>query len=484
VVLFVTATDAPATPLDYVPDAEVEPVIATWGPSGRLLAGVYAVAALGFVIFAAQGDLWYLNYVANIVATGHIDVYRYFAHTPSIRRLDTVMPPLYYMVVGLYLKVLSLLGINPTSTELTWMFRALYGSLKRPYLWPGLLMLKLPNLIALVLGFIMMRRLVLRLGGDWRVGAVLWLASPFVISTVLMQGQNDLFPADLTLAALLLYKRQSNVWTMLLLGVAAGFKSYTLILIPMTALLFSQRNLITAAKLCVVGLIPVVLIFGPFMGHEMIARVFHAHDSGTLLLGFHVLKRQVFFWPVAYLTLLGIAWVLSKDSVDTIRLAAMWLATLLSIFVFSWWLPQWAIWLLPMGVLLAVRDRWFLWAWIAANLAVLINNFFILPGNMDGAMLFPLFGEHLHPIYGHILIYPHVLGRRFGELTYTICMVGFAALAVRTVQWLLWPASVVSSTPRSWIGSRAALSTALLAPCVMVLIVALMLTQHVIPPPA
>ena len=67
---------------------------------------------------------------------------------------------------------------------------------------------------------------------------------------------------------------------MALLGVAAGFKSYTLILIPATALLLSQRSIVSAAKLTVAGLIPVALIFGPFVGHEFIMRVFQAHDSG------------------------------------------------------------------------------------------------------------------------------------------------------------------------------------------------------------
>jgi Glycosyltransferase family 87 len=479
----VSATDAPSRTLEPIPTAGRQPVTATWGREGRILGAVYAVVALASVLLFAQGDIWYLNYVANIVATGHVDVYRYFAHTRSLRRLDTVMPPLYYELEGLYLKLLSLLGINPTSTDLGPMFRALFGHIDRGYLYPGLFLLKLPNLLALCLGFILIRKLVLRFGGDWRVGAVLWLASPFVISTLLMQGQNDLFPADLTLLALVLYRRESTVWTMLLLGLAAGLKSYTLILIPITALLLSQRNLMSALKLGLIGLVPVVLIFGPFMGHEMIARVFHAHDSGTLLLGFHVLKRQVFFWPVTYLALLVVAWLLSKESVDTIRLAAMWLLTLLSIFIVSWWLPQWAIWLLPMGVLLAVRDRWFLWAWIAANVAVMVNNFFILPGNMDGAMLFPLFGEHHWPVYGHILIYPAVFGSRFGELTYTVCMVTFAALAARTLQWLVWPDSAASSTPRAWVGSRVALNTALIAPCIMILVVALMVVQHLIPPP-
>jgi hypothetical protein len=334
-----------------------------------------------------------------------------------------------------------------------------------------------------------MRKLVMRTGGDWRVGSVLWLASPFVVSTVLMQGQNDLYPAVLTLAALLLYRRQSNLWVMALLGVAAGFKSYTLILIPVTALMLSQRSIVSAAKLTIAGLIPVALIFGPFVGHEFIVRVFQAHDSGSLLAGFHILKRQVFFWPVAYVSILALAWVVGKEAVDTTKLAAMWLVTLLSIFVFSWWLPQWGVWLLPMAVLLAVRDRLFVWLWLAANALVLAANFLILPGNMDGAMLFPLFGEHLHPIYGHIYLIRRALGdsaaQHIQDLLYTLCMVAFAALLLRTLQWIFQSRSIPSSVldSRSWIGSTRALRDSLIAPAIMVAVVVVMVAQNLIPPP-
>ena len=175
---------------------------ATWGREAYVLGAAYAVFAMFFVLFSAEGDLWLINYVANFVAGGHIDVYRYFADTGPLKHLHTVMPPLYYMADGLYLKILGTLHINPVTVSTKSMFRELFGSKDRSHLAPGLFLLKLPYLLALGAGFALMRKLVMRIGGDWRVGAVLWLASPFVVSTVLMQGQNDLYPAVITLAAL------------------------------------------------------------------------------------------------------------------------------------------------------------------------------------------------------------------------------------------------------------------------------------------
>ena len=483
-----TETKAPFALTEQAPRSTSPPVTAMWGRERYVFLAGYALFALFFVLFAGEGDVWQINYVANFVARGHIDVYRYFAQTGPLEHINTVMPPLYYAMEGLYLKVLTLLHINPVTTSPKWMFRELFGHLDRAHLWPGLFVLKVPNLIALGIGFYLMRKLVMRTGGDWRVGAVLWLASPFLVSTSLMQGQNDLLPAVVTLGALVLYRRESSVWTMLLLGVAAGLKSYTLILIPVTALLLSRRSLIRAIWLGLISAAPVALIFGPFLSHDMIFRVFHAHDSGSLLSGFQVLQREVFYWPAVYVSILIVAWLLSKDDVDTTRLATMWLLTLLSIFVFSWWLPQWGVWLMPMAVFLATRDKWFLWAWLAASVVVMANNFFMLPGNMDGAMLFPLFGEHAHPTYGHIYLFKRVLSPSvsiiFQNTLYTLCTVAFAVLMVRTLQWLFRPNSVTRSTEEeAWVGSSLALKTALVAPAIMIAVVAVMVVQNVVPPP-
>jgi len=255
---------------------------------------------------------------------------------------------------------------------------------------------------------------------------------------------------------------------MLLLGTAVGLKTYPLLLIPITALLLSQRNLVSITKLTAVGLIPVALIFGPFLSHDFITRVFHAKDAGSLGSGFH--------WPLFYVCILALAWVISKDRPDIIRLAAVWLLTLLSIFVLTWWLPQWGVWLLPMVVLLAVRDKWMLWTWIATNAAAVIANFVRFPGNMDGDMLYPLFGGHP----GHVYILPASIGGKLDIICTSICWIGLVVLSVRTLQWILWRESVDSQDAKTWIGSSYALIVSLLAPATMVLVVALMVAQNLI----
>jgi hypothetical protein len=450
---------------------DVKAPAATWGREGYILGTAYAVFALFLVLFSSQGDLYYIDYVANFVSLGHIDVYRYFSATPSLRPIQTVFPPLFYALAGLYLKVLSVLHLNPVTTVPRDMFLTLYGGVDRAHVIPGLLVLKLPNIAALLVGLWLMRKVVLAVGGDWRVGAVLWLASPIVLWAVLMQGQNDLLPAVATLAALALYQRQGGIWTVLLLGVAAGLKSYTVLLIPVTAVLLSNRNVVSIIKLCVIGAIPMVVIFGPFVSHDFIVRVVRAHDAGSLLSGFH--------WPLFYLCILGLAWVVSRDRIDIIRLAAMWLLTLLSIFVLTWWLPQWGVWLLPMVVLIAVRDRWMLWAWIATNAVVVFANLIRFPGNMDGTLLYPLFGVHRG--YGHLLLLPTSVGQKLAIVFSSICWVAFAVLAVRAVQWILWPESVDTPESRAWIGSSYALKVSLLAPAVMLVVIAIMAAQNTIP---
>jgi hypothetical protein len=467
-----TAPDAPASSVDRVIADDAKAPTATWGRERYLLAASYALFALFFVPFTAQRDLWYIDFVANYVALGHIEVYRYFSATPDLRPLQTVFPPLFYLLTGLYLKILAVLHLNPVTTDPKLLFLTLYGGMDRAHYLPGLFVLKLPNIAALLLGFWLMRRVVLAVGGDWRVGAVLWLASPIVVWAVLMQGQNDLLPAVVTLAALALYRNQNGIWTvLLLLGVAAGLKSYTFLLIPVTALLLSQRNIISAIKLCLIGVIPMVVIFGPFAGHDLITRVFRAHDAGSLLSGFH--------WPLFYLAILGLAWVVSKDRVDIFTLAAMWLLTLLSILLLTWWLPQWGVWLLPMVVLIAVRDRWMLWAWIVTNAVVVFTNFIRFPRNMDGTMLYPLFGVHRG--YGHLLVLPTAIDDKLQIVFSSACWVCFVVLAVRALQWVLSRESVDNPDQHTWIGSSYALKVSLLAPSIMVVVVAIMLVQNGVP---
>jgi hypothetical protein len=461
---------------------------ATWF-TGRLFwssALLYGFFLCLFLAFFHHGDLLYNAFVSNHVALGHIDVYDYFSNTPRLRGVDTVMPPFYYLLTGGYLKVLDLLHLDPVTTVIrggVWSARTdllgvLFGHKTGLPFYFGTVLLKLPNVAALAVGAELMRRLTSKLAVARTVAIVIWLASPALIVTGLMQAQNDILAAAVTIGALLAFSNGWSVRGMLLLGVAASLKNYALILVPVTALLLSRRSPGLAVKLLVAGVLPELLTTLPFLDHALLTRVFHAHDSSTALGGVHVGGWHVPLWALVYAAVLGYAWTLAKRSVDAIDVAALWTLSLLSLFILSWWRPQWVVWIVPMAAILAGLDRQFLRCWVAANVAILLNNFVMLPGNMDGAMLFPVLGTRRGSMAADIVLYSRLLPPWAGIVTRGLCIACFTYLALRSLRWLAARDAVASLGSRVWLSSKAAVAEAMMVPAWMIPCVAAMIVQH------
>lgn len=452
----------------------------TW-LTGRLFwisALLYGFSLCLFLALFHQGDLLYNTFVSDQVARGHIDVYDYFSNTPRLRSVDTVMPPLYYLLTGGYLKVLALVHLDPVTTLRTKMFRMVFGHRTGLPFYLGAVLLKLPNVAALAAGAELMRRLTPKVAATRTVAIVLWLASPVLIVTGLMQAQNDILAAAVTIGALLAFSKGWSVRGMLLLGVAASLKNYALILVPVTAVLLSQRRPVLAVKLLVAGVLPELLTMLPFLDHALLVRVLHARDSSLALGGIHVGGRYVPLWGLAYVALLGYAWSLARRSVDAIDLAALWTVALVSVFILNFWRPQWVVWIVPMAAILAGLDRQFLRGWMAANVAILLNNFVRMPGNMDGAMLFPVFGTPRPPMARDIVFYSRLLPPWAGFAAYGLCIACFIYLALRSLQWLSERHGVASLDNQVWQSSRGAVGEAMMVPMWMVPCVAAMIVQH------
>ena len=445
---------------------------------------VYCLAAALCMFLFLQSDVLYSAFIANQAALGHIDVYRHFSAVPALRPLDTVMPAPFYLVTGLYLRVLLMLHIDPVTTVPGHVFMTVFGVRSGPSFMAGLFLLKIPNVVALVIGYVFMRKLAALVQANQAIIAILWLASPVIVVTSLMHAMNDGIAAAATAAALWALARRSPVTGMVLLGLAACFKTYALILIPITALLLSQRSPLVVIKLGVAGVSLPVLTALPFLGPEFFQRVFHAHDSGTLTAPDTFGRMPTHLWPLAYLSFLVIAWILSKRRVDALDVAALWLLTLGSIFVLSWWVPQWTAWLLPMAVVLAAKDRWMLWSWLAFNATCLANNLVNFPGNMDGGMLAPIFGQGPGHLKGHIYTY-HLyllsthLSYAVRDAVYLTCAAATLVLLIRAGQWLLARQTVVSSAYPQWLASKKGVYAALLGALLLAPYVAAMFAQRI-----
>jgi hypothetical protein len=411
---------------------------------------VYAGLAAAFMMVFLQGDILYNSFVANEAARGHLNVYAYFGSQSSLRWLSTVMPPLYYLTTALYLKILMILHLDPVTSHPKEVYVVMFG-LRHGLLFSfGSLLLKLPNVAAIVVGLILSQKLARDSGADARVVALLWAASPALIVGALMQAQNDAIATATAMGALVAFRAKGPTWMMVLIGLAACFKSYALILIPVTAILISNRNLFTAVKYGLTALVPPVLISLPFLGHAFLHRLFGAHDSGTLLGTAYTGRLPTHFWPILYVGVFLFAWFISQRKVQITDILGIWFLALAPIFIVNWWLPQWLVWLLPMAIVFAARDRIFAWLWVLVNAAVLANDLFDFPANMDGGMLMPIFGEHHHAFMSHYYAYHLYLlyrivpyGIRDG--VYMLAGAGFIALCIRVIQWVLSRSDVLAS---------------------------------------
>lgn len=391
---------------------------AAWAPFAAYGVGLGVVMAL-----FAYGDLQESSFVANVMAHGHWDLYRYFQAVPDLRSVPTAMPPLYYASTAVWLWLLHLIHLDPVPTAVSLMYRQVMG---RTGGWPvmfGLVLLKLPNAAALALGAWAFARLGPKLGVTPRRARWLWLLCPILLAESFMQGQFDIIPAAATAWALLVYDEERPWRTFLLLGVAAAFKNYALLFIVPTALLVSHQHLRRAVAYAAVGAAPFVVSYLPWAGPAVLHRVFLARDGGTILHTVTLGIVPIHLWLLVYLGICAVAWVQgSRRAAGLKELAVLWMVVTASILMLSWWLPQWIVWMVPMATVFAAVSRPFWWTWVAVNGLVLLNNLIEWPHNLDGHMLSLILG------HGVSFTYRALVGGHGLALVFTALIVGFGAL--------------------------------------------------------
>jgi hypothetical protein len=450
----------------------------------RVIAAWVALA-LGFMMFFLQGDILYNSFVANQVARGHLDVYSFFSSRSHFAGIDTVMPPLYYLVTGLYLKLLMLVHLDPTAYNPQFLFTNVFHTHMGFVLMLGLVLLKLPNLIAIVAGLLAAWRITQNMPDtDRKLVIFLWLASPALIVSALMQAQNDALAAAITLASLVAYQRGKLDWMFLILGFAACFKTYALVLVPPTAILLANRDLTKIVRYGIISALPLALVSIPFLGGSYLHRVFGAHDGNTLLSASYNGRLPVHLWALGYLVVIGVAWIISRRKTDIFDVVSVWFLPLCLMFILNWWVPQWAVWLLPAVILLAARDRVFAWLWVATNLAVFTDNLLNYPGNMDGGMLEPFYGDPNHPANSHFYnfhlfhIWQHVPYAAL-DSAYIVCGALFLCLFIRALQWAL-ARSQIELSERTLPRLPDVYGAALAGPLLLVPYIGIMIVQRLV----
>ncbi len=394
------------------------------------------------------GDLQLNSFVANFVARGHWNVYRYFAKTPSLRPIATVMPPAYYVLTGIYLGLLHLIHLDPVPTRAKFLYAHIFGVTHGWMVFFGLVLLKIPNLIALIVGAWALRKLARKVNGRPELMSGLWLFSPIVIVESFMQAQMDIIPATLTILALLAYKRDQE-WKMFAwLGIAAAFQIYPLLFVPPTALFLAKGKFRRIIKWGFIASVPFLLSLSPFLGHELITRVFFAKNGASLFSSVRLGLIPVHLWVMIYAIICYTAWRLGihyRFQYGTLAVGLIWMTVCSSIFIFSYWLPQWVVWLVPMALLFAERNKRFLLWWTLGNVLFLANNLLAFPRNLDGHLLSALFGHHV------LWTYPQIVGPHGPILIYALLIIVFGALVYQSFRITQsTPETLTTETPLTW----------------------------------
>ena len=297
---------------------------------------ILSVLVLRLVIaaFFYHPDIKSQYYHAAFFKTGIINIYEFLQFNRTrLPYSDTFnYPPLTYIFLGSWQTLSSVIsgpGLDDWLSD--WSDRHLYN----PDLFFYLLLLKLPYFIA---DFLILKLLISLVSPPRRYPlALLWLFNPVSLYAIYAVGQFDIIPALMTVAALTL----APVPAAFLLGLAASFKTYPLLLIPF--LLLHTRPYPKALFTGVAALAGWGLPLLPYLYSTAFRQtVFQSSLGGRIINPGFV---------IFYLLVLGLSWF-RRRSPD---LTWDFFTVTLGVLLFSRFHAQWAVWTLPFVCLLLIR---------------------------------------------------------------------------------------------------------------------------------
>lgn len=259
-------------------------------------------------------------------------------------------PPIVYKTLGTYYKIAKPLFSGYFSDWMNdWGAKS---TINHPHLFRDMLAMKFPYLLA-ELGIIyLLVKLIPTKNRNLLLG--FWMLNPLVIWSIYVPGNFDIFPALLTVLGLYSWKRDWKTLCYVLIGIAAGFKLYPLLLIPVLFVIdersISRRLLDTLLSFMAFGIsfLPVVKdtwVIKFVLGTNLSASLFKASiDLGV--------GAQIPIFLTLYFGLLIWMWYQKKK----LQPEAVFTMVLLVLLAFTRFHQQWIIWVLPFLSILAVEN--------------------------------------------------------------------------------------------------------------------------------
>jgi hypothetical protein len=301
-------------------------------------------------MFYFHPDIKTFNFQASFLKHGVFNIYTYLTENKAKLPLkeEFVYFPLTYFTLGTYQAIVSpVLGKGFDA----WLADANINSFVRnPQIFKYLAVLKLPYLVLdILIGYLIMKFFSDKESA--KKAFIFWLFNPFTIVLFYVFGNVDIFPIVLTVASLLMARKNKLVLASLLLGVATGFKFYPVLFIPflfLKAEKIKEKLMVLAAPILVTAVTVLPFLSQAFIQSAVISglttRIFNPGFS-------------VGFGEFNIVGLMGITalffYALLMDK--NINLFNYWIALFLIIFSFSHFHIQWLGWIAPFLVILSVK---------------------------------------------------------------------------------------------------------------------------------
>ncbi len=320
--------------------------------------------------FYFHPDIKTYHFQAQFLSKGVINIYDYLLENRQKLPLkeEFVYFPLTYLFLGGY-QILVTPFLGPNFNE--WLFDSSGQAAEDEETFKYLFLLKLPYLLLdLVIAFLLVT--FFKSERDRKTAFVIWLFNPFSFIILYMFSNVDIVPVTLSLLSLILARNQKLLLAALILGIAAGFKAYPILFLPV--LVIFSKNIKQMLLAALMGVIPLVLIILPFWSDGFQVSAF---ASG--------LTTRIFapVIPISggeslMLVLLGLGSLLmfgiqfqKKSEVENIW--KYFLAILLIVFSFIHFHIQWLLWMMPLLAILIVKEKKF----ILPSLVLVVSSMMI-----------------------------------------------------------------------------------------------------------
>lgn len=323
--------------------------------------------------FAGHFDIRGINFgVYNLPYNHALNVYDNVEKSPvdyivnvNFGREYFVYPPLTYFTLGSFMYLLKPLygpnfasWISGNGNNINWV-------LEHDNVFRYLFLMKIPYLVfdvgILALLFHLFKNRV-----DKNRLYFLWWLNPMSIFLIYLWGQFDVIPAYFTLLSLSLAINKKVLQSALALGIAAAFKNYPLMLLPILAVV-SAKNIKTFFQTIVAGLAPYLISIIPFVRSEFFRDTVLISRHSQKLMDFRITiggNDGLYPFFVGYTLIFFISAYLIKGKLS--KLYVPYISVLLWYYSTVNFHHQWFLWIIPFLVYAVMihKELSLLFVWI------------------------------------------------------------------------------------------------------------------------